>query len=206
MRRKSFLFLMVLFILCMLIGCASREQIEAPEPELAQIRNICNMATLQCYYHNVAKSEKAAEKGISHWGEKDRKFWIEYTGIANLGIDMSKVQMKIEGTDIEVTLPNAELLNISIDEQTLNDNSYLSSADGLNKNEITADDQTAAINEAQQKMKETVQGNTALLLSAQNRAKVLIENYLKQLGEVSDIEYNIKWNYVDASDSSANEL
>lgn len=205
MRRKSVIFIISVLILVTLSGCATKKKAEVKEPDIAQIRNICNMATLQCYYHNVAKSEKAAEKGISHWGEKDRKFWIEYTGIANLGIDMSKVQMKIEGTDIEVTLPTAELLNISIDEQTLNDNSYLSSANGLNKNEITADDQTAAINEAQQKMKETVQGNTALLLSAQNRAKVLIENYLKQLGEVSDIEYNIKWNYVDASDSPAND-
>ena len=205
MRRKSVIFIISVLILVTLSGCATKKKAEVKEPDIAQIRNICNMATLQCYYHNVAKSEKAVEKGISHWGEKDRKFWIEYTGIANLGIDMSKVQMKVEGTDIEVTLPTAELLNISIDEQTLNDNSYLSSADGLNKNEITADDQTAAINEAQQKMKETVQGNTALLLSAQNRAKVLIENYLKQLGEVSDIEYNIKWNYVDASDSPAND-
>ena len=205
MRRKSFLFLMVLFILCMLIGCTSKEQIEAPEPELAQIRNICNMATLRCYYHNVAKSEKVAEDGISHWWEKDRKFWIEYTGIANLGIDMSKVQMKIEGTDIEVTLPNAELLNISIEEKSLNEDSYISSSDGFNKNEITADDQTAAINEAQQKMKETVQENTALMLSAQNRAKVLIENYLKQLGEAAGVQYNIKWNYSDVNNGSESE-
>ena len=113
---------------------------------------------------------------------------------------MSKVQMKVDGADIEVTLPNAELLSISIDEETLNDNSYISSEDGLNKNAITADDQTKAINEAQQQMKETVQGNSALLLSAQNRAKILIENYLKQLGEAVGVEYHIQWIYLDGGD------
>lgn len=195
-REKMVVLMGILLLTGLLTGCSEQVENKVQEPDITQIRNICNLATQKCYYHNVAKSEKKAE----HLLEKDRKFWIEYTGIANLGIDMSKVQMKVDGADIEVTLPNAELLSISIDEETLNDNSYISSEDGLNKNAITADDQTKAINEAQQQMKETVQGNSALLLSAQNRAKILIENYLKQLGEAVGVEYHIQWIYLDGGD------
>ena len=127
--------------------------------------------------------------------EKDKKFWIEYTGVANLGIDMSKVKMEIDGINIKVTIPKAQLLNISIDETSLNDDSFTTSQDGWNKNEITADDQTAAINQAQKEMEKSVQENSALLVSAQDRAQKLIENYINRLGEAVGVEYKIEWVY-----------
>ena len=46
------------------------------------------MVTLETYYHNVAEVEKEAGSGITHWFEKDRKLWIEYTGIVKIGIDI----------------------------------------------------------------------------------------------------------------------
>ena len=62
------------------------------EPDLAQIRSICDLATLECYYHNVAKSTKEKGSGLAHLGEKERKFWIEYTGVVKIGIEMSDVK------------------------------------------------------------------------------------------------------------------
>lgn len=197
MRRIHFGWILAVMLTVVLTGCGKQETVQTPEPKIEQVRSICNLATVQCYYHNVAKSEKKAEKGITHLGEKDRKFWIEYTGIANLGIDVAEVQMNVDGNEIEVTLPEAKLLNISIDRKTLNEDSYISSADGLNKNEITAEDQTAAINQAQQEMQKTVEANTTLLLNAQNRAKKLIENYIVQLGEAAGVEYHITWKYAE---------
>ena len=41
-------------------------------PDIAQIRTICELATLECYYHNVAKSVKEKGSGLLHIGE-DRK-------------------------------------------------------------------------------------------------------------------------------------
>ena len=166
------------------------------EPDIMQIRSICNLATLECYYHNVAKSEKKSGSGISHIGEVDRKFWVEYTGIAKVGIDMSEVDMKIEGDKVTVFIPEAKLLSTSIFDKELNEKSYIFSGDSwFNKNKITADDQTSAIKEAQSKMEETVINNSSLLLSAQTRAQKLIENYIVQLGQLSNIEYKIEWVY-----------
>ncbi|MCI7130403.1 MAG: DUF4230 domain-containing protein [Lachnospiraceae bacterium] len=203
MRRIQFGWMLAVILTVVSAGCGKQEPVQIPEPQIEQVRSICNLATVQCYYHNVAKSEKKAEKGITHLGEKDRKFWIEYTGIANLGIDVAEVQMNVDGTEVEVTLPEAKLLNISIDRETLNEASYISSADGLNKNEITADDQTEAIHLAQQKMEETVSSNTTLLLNAQNRAKKLIENYIVQLGEATGVEYHITWIYSETGKKEA---
>lgn len=190
-NRMRVLFLSFLSILCF-SGCMEKE-VEAKEPDIVQVRNICNLATLECYYHNVAKSIKPAGIGISHLGENDRKFWIEYTGIARLGIDMSDVTMKVKETDIEINLPAAKVLNISIDKDSLSEDSYIASKDGINRNKISAEDQTAAIRKAQEDMKETVRANSSLLLNAQYRAKKLIENYIEQLGKAQGIEYSIKW-------------
>ncbi len=196
MKKNTALFFAAILLITVFSGCASKvTDISIKEPDILQVRNICNLATLDCYYHNVAKSVKTAPSGITHLGEKDRTFWIEYTGVARLGIDMSKVEMKIHGTDIELNMPKATVLSITIDKQTLGEDSYIASPDGLNKNKITANDQTQAISTAQKDMEETVRENSSLLLSTQNRAKILIENYIHQLGEAAGIEYNIKWTF-----------
>lgn len=197
-KQRTAVFVAMILMIGTLSGCGSnQEEAVVEEPDIMQIRNICNLATLECYYHNVARSVKEREYGITHIGEKDRVFWIEYTGVTKLGIDMSKVTMEIHGTDVKVTLPKAEVLNISVDENSFDENSYLTSNDAFNKNKITADDQTEAISKAQEKMEAEARSNTALLLSAQNRAKTLIENYINQLGEASGVEYKIEWVYLE---------
>ena len=171
------------------------ETADVLEPDLAQIRSICDLATLECYYHNVAKSEKPAGTGIWHFGETDRQFWIEYTGTVKLGIDMSKVQMKVNGTDVTVTIPEAEVQQVNVDDDSYNSDSYIFSEDGINKNEITAEDATGAVENARNEMIKTAEENTALLVNAQERAKKMIENYIMQLGETTGTEYQITWKY-----------
>ena len=162
------------------------------QPEISQVRAICNLATLKTYYHNVAK----IEKGTNWIFQKDRELWIEYTGIATIGIDMSRVEMRVEGNKVIVFLPKAKLLSIDIDDEKINEDSYFYSKDNLVfKNQITAEEQTQAINEAQTNMKNSVEENTQLLKMAQERAKDLIEQYIIQLGELSKIKYNIEWQY-----------
>ena len=193
MRKIAILAVLVLMA-GMFTGCTQKTRVKGPD--ITQIRSICNLATLECYYHNVAKSEKDVGKGIAHLGEVHRKFWIEYTGIAKVGIDMSEVDMKIEGEKVTVFIPNAKLLSIDISETDLNENSYIISGDSwFNTNKITAEDQTNAIKEAQTEMAESVKNNSSLLLTAQNRAQELIENYIVQLGQVLNVEYKIEWVY-----------
>lgn len=109
---------------------------------------------------------------------------------------MSMVEMKVEGNKVIVSLPKAKLLSIDIDEEKINEDSYFYSKDNLVfKNQITAEEQTQAINEAQTNMKNSVEENSQLLKMAQERAKALIEQYITQLGELSKTNYNIEWQY-----------
>lgn len=100
------------------------------------------------------------------------------------------------GSYIIVTIPPATVLGIKVDESSLDENSIIVSKDAfLNKNPIEAEDQTAAIKAAQATMLSSAQENTTLLLSAQSRAKELIEVYINQISEYSGIPYEIVWEY-----------
>lgn len=196
MKRKMTSVVLILTMMGLVLsGCGTKTQ-EAQkneQPEIGQVRSICELATLECYYHNVAKSTKTKGEGITHIGEKDRKFWIEYTGTIKMGIDMSKVKMSVKGTEVKITMPEAEVLDVSVDEKSYNEDSYTMSQDGWNQNKITAEDATAAIKKAKKEMTETAMENSSLLLNAQERAKKLIKNYVDKIGEVSGVEYKITW-------------
>ncbi len=173
-------------------------------PSIDRVRNICELATLECYYHNVAKSTKTRGTGLLNFGEKDRKFWLEYDGIARLGVKMSDVTMDISEDTITIKLPEAEILSMKVDENSLTDNSYISDKDSIFfKNKITAEDQTQAINDAQEEMKETILANESLMLSARERAQKLIENYINSLGEITGVKYTINWETAVSANSAS---
>lgn len=201
MIKRIKLIIGIALISNLLCACSSNKKVESYEPGLAQIKHICELSTLECYYHNVAKSKK--EGGFA---QENRVFWIEYTGIARIGIDMSEVKMETSGDEVEIYVPEAKLLNIEIKDDTFNEDSYITNEDdGLRDNKITADDQTAAISDAQNTMKETVMANKVLFVDARERAKTLIENYIKQIGEACGKKYSIVFIDGDSKNSVAEE-
>lgn len=169
--------------------CACSEKQDVPLRE-EDIRAVCELATLKCYYNNVAQIDKKADNIF----QKDRKMWIEYEGEVVIGIDMSNVIIKISGDTVNITMPAAEIQSIKPIAKTLTEDSYICSADGwLVKNKITTEDQNTAINKGQEEMKKAVLDNPGLFLKAEERAKELIENYITKLGEAAGKEYKIEW-------------
>ena len=193
MRKNAIIILMIL-IIGVFAGCSTEEEPSVERLEISQIRSICNLATLKCYYHNVAKIDKKAGTGIAHIGEVDRKLWIEYTGYVTIGIDMSKVTMEVENEKVTVFIPDATVLSVGYDAES-SDSLFASDDSWFNKNSITADEQREAISLAQASMEDAANKNATLLMAAQNRAQELIENYIVQMGQLSNIEYEIEWKH-----------
>lgn len=179
----------LLLIISIFMLCACSEDKAVPILKEEDIRAICELATLECFYNNVAKIEKEG-----NWIQKDRKMWIEYEGIARIGIDMREMTISITDNTITMTMPRAKILSIKPNEKTLNDKSYVASADGwIIKNPITAEDQQQAITKGQEEMEASVINNTGLFERAESRAKKLIENFLAQMGKAIGQEYTIVW-------------
>lgn len=192
MKRKKILCLLVISMLC-LIGCADKKE-EKKEADFSAIQSVCELATLKCYYHNVAKSETEAS-GLFKWlGTGYKKIWTEYSGIVELGVDVSKVSVSKPSKDgvVKVTIPDAEILSVDLDEDSMGE--PLTDTGFMTK--ITKEEETEALAEAQNHMEETAKENGNLLNQAKERAKSLIEGYVKNVGEQIGKEYTVEW--VDA--------
>ena len=108
MKRLTAMLLCALTLLAC-AACGGKEE-AVPEiaPQVSRMRSICELAVMECYYHNVAKYMEEDAAGIWLW-KKDKHFWIEYSGVVELGVDASLVSMELQGDTVTITLPEAQI-------------------------------------------------------------------------------------------------
>ena len=186
--KKCFSFLMAAAML-LLSGCGTSVEEPALQPDITQMEAICELSVMDCYYHNVAKFYDEDAKRFLFW-TKDKEFWIEYSGIVRLGIDVSQVDIQVDGDTVTVTLPEAKVLGCKVDSDSLSEASYIV-ASGSAK--VTADDQTEAFAAAQEDMEKAAASDTTLLTMARDRARQLLEDYIRNISEAADHPYTIVW-------------
>lgn len=163
------------------------------EPQTSQMKAICELAVMDCYYHNVAKYELKDAEGFLWW-TKDKNFWIEYSGVVTLGIDVSRVTVEIDGTKVTISIPAAEVLSCTVDSSSLTEDSYIVAQDSA---AIEAEDEIEAFSVAQADLEATASKDTALLASAQQQAQQLLEDYITNIGKATGKSYSIEWIYLD---------
>ena len=196
-KLSAFFIMMTMVFLCSACG-KDEKDVQTIEPQTSQMKSICELATMDCYYHNVAKFKEEDAQGILWW-KKDKEFWIEYSGVVTIGIDVSLVNIEVDGDEVAITLPPAKVLECRVDESTLTEDAFIVADDSA---DIDAEDQTEAFKEAQDNMKKTASEDTALLSNAQQRAQKLLEDYVNNIGNSVGKQYKIKWIYVDEEGNS----
>lgn len=195
MKRIIAILLMIASLLAL---CACGDASVPPateEPQITQMRTICELATMDCYYHNVAKYyEKDADKGILGFGKKDKKFWVEYSGEVTIGLDATLVALQVSGDQVTITIPPAKVLGAKVYSDSLTTDSYIIDKDSA---DITAEDQTRVFENAQADMLAQASNDHLLLFNAQQRAQMLLEDYVTNIGNAIGVTYQINWIYLD---------
>lgn len=188
---KTWMLLVVTVVLC-LTGCGKETQ----TADFSGVTSVCELATLKCYYHNVAKAETEASGIFAKWLKTGyKKIWTEYSGIIEYGIDISQVTVSEPDKNgvVTVTMPDAQVLNVDVDEDSLGtpltDTGFLTS--------ITTEEKTTTLVGAQEAMEQQAKENTEMLAQAKARAKTLIEEYIKNVGESIGEEYTVEWKDAD---------
>ena len=100
-------------VLC-LTGCGKETQ----TADFSGVTSVCELATLKCYYHNVAKAETEASGIFAKWLKTGyKKIWTEYSGIIEYGIDISQVTVSEPDKNgvVTVTMPDAQVLNVDVE-------------------------------------------------------------------------------------------
>ena len=186
---------MCVMMMCSLSACGLKQKDTSVEKviNITQMKAICELATLECYYHNVAKVSK--EKDVLWWNTK-AELWIEYSGIVKVGVDISDLDLEVNGEVVTITMPKAAVLSSEVDETKLNKDSYIMIREGLGAEKITADDQTLAFQTAQDSMREAAETDEELISQAQQRAEDLLESYINNVGDILGKKYTISWNII----------
>lgn len=184
---KTWMLLVGTVVLCM-TGCGKETQ----TADFSGVTSVCELATLKCYYHNVAKAETEASGIFAKWLKTGyKKIWTEYSGIIEYGIDISQVTVSEPDKNgvVTVTMPDAQVLNVDVDEDSLGtpltDTGFLTS--------VTTEEKTTTLAGAQEAMEQQAKENTEMLSQAKARAKTLIEEYIKNVGESIGEEYTVEW-------------
>ena len=184
---KTWMLLVGTVVLC-LTGCGKETQ----TADFSGVTSVCELATLKCYYHNVAKAETEASGIFAKWLKTGyKKIWTEYSGIIEYGIDISQVTVSEPDKNgvVTVTMPDAQVLNVDVDEDSLGtpltDTGFLTS--------VTTEEKTTTLAGAQEAMEQQAKENTEMLSQAKARAKTLIEEYINNVGESIGEEYTVEW-------------
>ncbi len=164
------------------------------------VNKICELATLRCYYHDVAEYERQA-RGVFNHGYK--KFWIKYDGIVEIGIDIGQVQVNQPDKkgNVRIYVPETKILNITANPESM---SEMIEDTGI-FTKITAAEQAEAFSEAQTTMKSNAEQDSNILMQAYNNAKELLEQYIVKVWEQTGEHYVVEWISEPISDTVLRE-
>ena len=192
---KKYLSVILIIMMCFSsVSCA--KEIKNIAPETSQMKSICELAVMECYYHNVAKYKEENATGILWW-EKDRHFWMEYAGVVTIGVDTSLMNIDVEGENVTITIPPAKVLGCKVDETTLTEDSFIVAQ---NSAKVEAEHQTEAFKSAKDKLESEAKSNFTLLAAAQQRVQKLLEDYVNNIGNSVGKTYKIKWIYLEGAE------
>ncbi len=192
-RRNIFLCVIMILFAVIVVKIPAFEKKKTSEVEFSSVNQICELATLRSYYHDVAGDEKQPDGlfkyGLFKYGYK--KFWIEYDGIVELGIDGNEVEVNHQNDDniVYVYVPDAKILNVTADNESMSDPIVET---GMFTS-ITIEEKTKAFSAAQKTMKENAESDKILLNQAKNNAKILLKQYIVTVGQKIGKEYTVEW-------------
>ena len=171
--------------------------------EYSTVNTICELATLKSFYHNVAMYEKEPDGGDKFVNDYlfwpfggytkvgYKQFWLEYSGIVEIGIDASQIQItgpNAQGV-VELFVPDAKVLSVYADENSLSEplseNGWFTTISGKEK--------TEAFSTAQSAMRQEAENDQNLLRRAKENAKLLLERYIINTGKEMGLNLSVNW-------------
>lgn len=199
MKKQSVAAACVTALLLLTTACGKAEKPALPLPQEEQVKTICQLAVLECEYHNLAKYQDGQKVERFLWMTKGKRFWVEYSATVVLGIDADQVSMELQGDVVSITLPRARVLNCKVNGDSLSKDSYIVDKDSA---PVTAQDEVAAFQDAQDSLQQTVEADGDMLDLAQTRVEDLLRNYVNSLAKATGTEYQVEFHYIEEDETA----
>ena len=184
MSRKLIKILSIITFV-ILVSCQKNVNIESAF-DVNSLKALSDLAVLECKFNNVAKINQPKGIGIIHFGETDRKIFMEYEGQVRIGVDIGEVIEKYDQNSRTITIPKAKIISVS--DNSYSYKNYISKDGFINKNVVNDDEFKKAITESKLKMQSIVRDNNLLMKRAQVLAESQIRHFISTFGD-----YNIRF-------------
>ena len=86
---------------------------------LEQIQSSSELITTKYFYSKVGKFEKPLDMNGWDVPLTKKSFILTYDGEADLGVDLSKIEVEVKNKTIHIHLPEVKILNNTIDESSI---------------------------------------------------------------------------------------
>lgn len=199
MKKQSVAAACVTALLLLTTACGKAEEPALPLPQEEQVKTICQLAVLECEYHNLAKYQDGQKVERFLWMTKGKRFWVEYSATAVLGINADQVSMELQGDVVSITLPRAQVLDCKVNGDSLSKDSYIVDKASA---PVTAEDEVYAFQEAQASLRQDVEADQNMLNLAQTRAEELLRNYVNSLAKATGTEYQVEFHYIEEDETA----
>ena len=199
MKKQSVAAACVTALLLLTTACGKAEEPALPLPQEEQVKTICQLAVLECEYHNLAKYQDGQKVERFLWMTKGKRFWVEYSATAVLGINADQVSMELQGDVVSITLPRARVLHCKVNGDSLSKDSYIVDKDSA---PVTAEDEVRAFKDAQDSLQQTVEADGDMLDLAQTRVEDLLRNYVNSLAKATGTEYQVEFHYIEEDETA----
>ncbi len=182
-----------------LSSCQREESMR--QPDFSNYRSVAELATLDCYYHNVGVISMDGNDvfwGFTKWGAN--RGWFEYRGSVAMGIDASKVTISEPDANnvVTIAIPPVEVLGTPrVDETSFSEIYTENPLFSINLRE-----QTDALAVAQATMTKDAEDDEALREQAKEHAMRLLKEYVLNVGEALGENYTVE--FVEANAESDN--
>ena len=191
-KNLVLVFSAILVAATLLCGCQNTEEPEAENPDLSSNAGyICDLATLEVYYHNVARYNQESDFPLKLGNIGYKRMWFEYSGIVEIGVTASKVTISEpdENGVVTIYVPQAEILNVNLDENSITDpvveTGWFTT--------LSTEEKTEALSNAQTGMEKEADKDDTLKYQARKRAKDLLESYVQNTGDLIGKRYTVEW-------------
>ncbi len=172
-----------------LTGCAASPK--GPVDWNQSCRDIAQLATEEAYYHCVGSNDKNVN--ILNFTLGSTEYWIEYDATVQFGVDIANMTVDApnESGNVVVHLPQAQVLGSPVI-----DSSSLKSYQQLSLVPLNGDDKAQALQAAVVQAQGKAEQDDTTKAAARERAKSLVEGYIKGVGEALGKTYTVT--FVDA--------
>jgi hypothetical protein len=175
---------LIIFLLLGTIGFGwhllNKETVKEEQSLMTSVKAISKLATIQQQYTDTMEWKENKEILLFHLQKS-----MQVTGSATVlaGVDLEKTDVGLErdGKTIQVKLPHAELF--SVDSKI-----EFSGEDDMVFQRITLDDRNQLLNVFKGQFKQKAL-DAGILKQAEERARVQIESYLKEIGYETEVAF-----------------